>query len=90
MACSLPHNVVEIKAMVQKQIEEDKVHQLAIMNLAVEYDNACTTKDELRNVYEKCIDIPLDTILELDGCYGIKRFLELRVSIRTSLGLLLV
>ncbi|GKF37853.1 hypothetical protein Tco_0114611 [Tanacetum coccineum] len=54
MACSLPHNVDEIKAMVQKQIEEDKVRQLAIMNLAVEYDNASTTKDELRKAYEKC------------------------------------
>nr|GEZ14580.1 hypothetical protein [Tanacetum cinerariifolium] len=58
MACSLPHNIDEIKAMVQKQIEKDKVHQLAIMNLAVEYDNACTTKDELQNAYEKCTDIP--------------------------------
>ncbi|GJX24337.1 hypothetical protein Tco_0228782, partial [Tanacetum coccineum] len=26
----------------------------------------------------------LDTILELDGCYGIKRVLELRVSIRSK------
>nr|GEX60735.1 2-oxoglutarate-dependent dioxygenase DAO-like [Tanacetum cinerariifolium] len=57
VACSLPHNVDEIKAMVQKQIEEDKVRQLAIINLAYEYDNACTAKDELRN-YEKCTDIP--------------------------------
>ncbi|GKA57408.1 putative exostosin-like protein [Tanacetum coccineum] len=48
MACSLPHNVDEIKAMVQKQIEEDKVRQLAIMNLTVEFENASTTKDDLR------------------------------------------
>nr|GEV68378.1 hypothetical protein [Tanacetum cinerariifolium] len=58
MACSLPHNVDEINAMVQKQIEEDKVRQLAIMKLAVEYDNASTTKDEMRKAYEKCNDIP--------------------------------
>nr|GEU89005.1 hypothetical protein [Tanacetum cinerariifolium] len=57
-ACSLPHNVDEIKAMAQKQIEEDKVRQLAIMNSAVEYDNAITAKDELWNAYEKCNDIP--------------------------------
>ncbi|GJV44317.1 hypothetical protein Tco_1428853 [Tanacetum coccineum] len=44
--------------MVQKQIEEDKVRQLVIMNLAVEYDNASIAKDELRNAYEKCNDIP--------------------------------
>ncbi|GKC61008.1 hypothetical protein Tco_1088606, partial [Tanacetum coccineum] len=39
-------------------IEEDKVRQLVIMNLSVEYNNACTAKDELRNAYEKCTDIP--------------------------------
>ncbi|GJT72263.1 glucan endo-1,3-beta-glucosidase [Tanacetum coccineum] len=54
-ACSFRHNVDEIKAMVQKQIEEVKVRQLAILNLAVEYDNACTAKD-LRNAYEKYTD----------------------------------
>ncbi|GJX31405.1 hypothetical protein Tco_0241260 [Tanacetum coccineum] len=58
MVCSLSRNVDEIKAMVQKQIEEDKVRQLAIMNLAAEYDNANTTKDELRKACEKCNDIP--------------------------------
>ncbi|GJZ87485.1 hypothetical protein Tco_0659095 [Tanacetum coccineum] len=54
-ACSFRHNVDEIKAMVQKQIEEVKVRQLAILNLAVEYDNACTAKD-LLNAYEKYTD----------------------------------
>ncbi|GJY48984.1 hypothetical protein Tco_0438940 [Tanacetum coccineum] len=67
MACSLPHNVDEIKAMVQKQIEEDKVRQLAIINLAVGYDNACTTKDELRNAYEKCTDIPQEKHVLIDA-----------------------
>nr|GEW89715.1 hypothetical protein [Tanacetum cinerariifolium] len=27
------------------------------MNLAVEYDNACRAKDDLRKAYEKCNDI---------------------------------
>ncbi|GJW22775.1 hypothetical protein Tco_0033397 [Tanacetum coccineum] len=58
MACPLPHTVDEIKVMIQKQIEEDKVRQLAIMNLAVKYDNACTTKDDPRKAYEECNDIP--------------------------------
>ncbi|GJY74469.1 hypothetical protein Tco_0478900 [Tanacetum coccineum] len=58
MACSVPYTVDEIKAMVQKQIEEDKVCQLAIMNLTVEYDNASTTKDDMRKAYEECNDIP--------------------------------
>ncbi|GKB60641.1 hypothetical protein Tco_0916827 [Tanacetum coccineum] len=69
MACSLSHNVDEIKAMVQKQIEEDKARQLAIMNLAVEYDNACTTKDELRNAYEKCTDIPQEKYVLIDAFF---------------------
>ncbi|GJW31776.1 CENP-B homolog protein 2-like protein [Tanacetum coccineum] len=58
MACSVLHPADKIKAMVQKQIEEDKVRQLAIMNLVVEYDNASTTKDNLRKAYEKCNGIP--------------------------------
>nr|GEV69780.1 hypothetical protein [Tanacetum cinerariifolium] len=60
MACSLSDNVDEIKAIVPKQIE-DKVRQLAIMNLAVEYDNASTAKDELQKSYEKCNDILQET-----------------------------
>lgn len=57
MACSFPHNVDEIKVMVQKQIEKDKVRQLAIMNLAVEFENARITKDDLRKAYDECSDI---------------------------------
>ncbi|GJS23055.1 hypothetical protein Tco_0451687 [Tanacetum coccineum] len=60
MACSVPHTYDEIKAMVDKQIEEDKFRQQTIMNLAMQYDNACTTKDDLRNAYENCNDIPQD------------------------------
>ncbi|GKF22644.1 hypothetical protein Tco_0074966, partial [Tanacetum coccineum] len=53
-----------------KQIEKDKVRQLAIMNLAAEYDNASTTKDDMRKAYEECNDIPqekralIDTFLK--------------------------
>ncbi|GJY26685.1 hypothetical protein Tco_0401411 [Tanacetum coccineum] len=57
MACSVPHTYDEIKAMVEKQIEEDTVRQLAIMNLAVEYDNASTAKNDLRKAYEEYNDI---------------------------------
>ncbi|GJX46035.1 RNA-directed DNA polymerase, eukaryota [Tanacetum coccineum] len=35
MACSISNTVDEIKAMVQKQIEEDIVRRLAIMNLSI-------------------------------------------------------
>ncbi|GJR96164.1 hypothetical protein Tco_0268338 [Tanacetum coccineum] len=57
MACSVLHTIDEIKATIQKQTEEDKVRQLAIINLAVEYDNASTTKDDMRKAYEECNDI---------------------------------
>ncbi|GJY30532.1 hypothetical protein Tco_0414027 [Tanacetum coccineum] len=74
MACSVPHTYDEIKAMVEKQIEEDKARQLAIMNLAVEYDNACGAKNDLRKAYEECNHIPqesralIDTFLK-EGSY---------------------
>ncbi|GJZ20187.1 hypothetical protein Tco_0556777 [Tanacetum coccineum] len=48
MACSIPHSDDEIQALVQKQIDEDMVHQKAIMDLALQFDNACTTKEDLR------------------------------------------
>ncbi|GKA22683.1 hypothetical protein Tco_0708645 [Tanacetum coccineum] len=54
----LPHSVTQIKAMVQKQIKEDKVRQLAIMNLAVEFENASISKDDMWKAYEECNDIP--------------------------------
>ncbi|GJV17120.1 hypothetical protein Tco_1362443 [Tanacetum coccineum] len=44
--------------MVQKQIEEDKVRQLTIMNLAVEFENASIAKGDMRKAYEECNDIP--------------------------------
>ncbi|GJS92021.1 ribonuclease H-like domain-containing protein [Tanacetum coccineum] len=56
--CSLPHSVNEIKAMIQKHIEEEKVCQLTIMNLAVEFENASIAEDDMRKAYEECNDIP--------------------------------
>nr|GEX95502.1 reverse transcriptase domain-containing protein [Tanacetum cinerariifolium] len=61
MACSVPHTFDEIKAMIETQIE-DKVRQQAIMNLAIKYDNASTTKDDMRKGYE-------------ESCYGDDNFL---------------
>ncbi|GJW33147.1 hypothetical protein Tco_0053179 [Tanacetum coccineum] len=73
MACSIPHSDDEIQALVQKQIDEDMVHQKAIMDLALQFDNACTTKEDLRKAYEKCNHIPqesralIDTFLKEGG-----------------------
>nr|GEY58015.1 hypothetical protein [Tanacetum cinerariifolium] len=57
MACSLPHTDSEVEALVQKLIDEDKGRQNAIVDLALQFENSCTVKDDLRNAYEKCTDI---------------------------------
>ncbi|GKE82782.1 hypothetical protein Tco_1552782 [Tanacetum coccineum] len=73
MTCSLPHTIDQIKALVEKLIDEDIVRQKAIMELAVQFDNACITKEDLRNAYEKCNDIPqenralIDTFLKQES-----------------------
>ncbi|GJY23154.1 hypothetical protein Tco_0396812 [Tanacetum coccineum] len=58
MACSILHTIDEINTLVEKLIDEDIVCQKAIMELAVQFDNACTAKEDLRKAYEKCNDIP--------------------------------
>ncbi|GJZ13105.1 hypothetical protein Tco_0548335 [Tanacetum coccineum] len=57
MACSLPHTIDEIEALVEKLIDEDIVDQKAITELAMQFDNASTSKDDMRKAYEKCNDI---------------------------------
>ncbi|GJS62566.1 hypothetical protein Tco_0657350 [Tanacetum coccineum] len=67
MACSLPHTNDEGEALVQKLIDEDMVRQKAIMDLALQFDNACTTKDDLRKAYKKCNDIPQESSALIDA-----------------------
>ncbi|GKD86784.1 hypothetical protein Tco_1357938 [Tanacetum coccineum] len=59
MACSLPHTDSEVEALVQKLIDEDKGRQNAILNLALQFKNSCTVKDDLRNAYEKYYELNL-------------------------------
>ncbi|GJT71049.1 hypothetical protein Tco_1030335 [Tanacetum coccineum] len=66
MVCSIPHSDDEIQALVQKQIDEDMVHQKAIMDLALQFDNACTTKKGLRKAYEKFNHIPQKSRVLID------------------------
>nr|GFC32757.1 hypothetical protein [Tanacetum cinerariifolium] len=66
MACSIPHREDEIQALVQKQIDEDMIHQKAILDLALQFDNACTTKEDLRKAYEKCNHIPQESRALID------------------------
>ncbi|GJX98823.1 hypothetical protein Tco_0355842 [Tanacetum coccineum] len=58
MVCSLSHTDDEVEALVQKLIGEDMVRQKAILDLALQIDNACTAKVDLRKAYEKCNHIP--------------------------------
>ncbi|GJU85966.1 hypothetical protein Tco_1293512 [Tanacetum coccineum] len=66
MACLVPHSDDEIQALVQKLIDEDMVHQKAILDLALQFDNACTAKDDLRKAYKKCNHIPQESRALID------------------------
>ncbi|GKB87801.1 hypothetical protein Tco_0960073 [Tanacetum coccineum] len=66
MACSLPHTDSEVEALVQKLIDEDKGRQNAILDLALQFENSCTVKNDLRNAYEKCTDISQESRALID------------------------
>nr|GFB38150.1 hypothetical protein [Tanacetum cinerariifolium] len=57
--------------MVKKQIQEDRGHQLAIINLGHQYGDAIEAKDELLKAYEQCRDI------SMDKCAMIEKFLKI-------------
>ncbi|GJW02150.1 hypothetical protein Tco_1561006 [Tanacetum coccineum] len=67
MSCSLPHTDSEVEALVQKLIDEDNGRQNAILDLALQFKNACTAKDDLRKAYEKCNDISQDSRALIDS-----------------------
>nr|GEV74951.1 hypothetical protein [Tanacetum cinerariifolium] len=67
MACSLPHTDSEVEALVQKLIDEDKCRQNAILDLALQFENSCTLKNDLRNAYEKCTDISQESRALIDS-----------------------
>ncbi|GJU68429.1 transposase, MuDR, MULE transposase domain protein [Tanacetum coccineum] len=66
MACSVSHTDDEIQALVQKLIDKDMVRQKAFLDLALQFDNACTAKDDLRKAYEKCNDISQESRALID------------------------
>ncbi|GJS86053.1 hypothetical protein Tco_0752594 [Tanacetum coccineum] len=57
MVCPLSHTFDEIQALVTKLIDEDIIRQKALIELAVQFENASTTKSDFRKAYEKCYDI---------------------------------
>ncbi|GJW99071.1 hypothetical protein Tco_0180879 [Tanacetum coccineum] len=65
MACSL-YTESEVEALVQKLIDEDKGRQNAILDLALQFENSCTAKDNLRKSYEKCTDISQESRAFID------------------------
>ncbi|GKC00854.1 hypothetical protein Tco_0986990 [Tanacetum coccineum] len=67
MSCSLPHTDSEVEALVQKLIDEDNGRQNAILDLALQFENSYTAKDDLRKAYEKCNDISQESRALIDS-----------------------
>ncbi|GJS67133.1 hypothetical protein Tco_0681697 [Tanacetum coccineum] len=73
MACPLLHTFDEIQALVTKFIDEDIIRQKALMELAVQFENASAAKSDFRKAYEKCYDIThesralIDTFLKQES-----------------------
>ncbi|GJV28679.1 hypothetical protein Tco_1385127 [Tanacetum coccineum] len=61
MACPLPHTDSEVKALVQRLINEDKGRQDALLELAFRFEDSCAVREDLRKAYEKCNDISQDS-----------------------------
>ncbi|GJS61632.1 hypothetical protein Tco_0656416 [Tanacetum coccineum] len=57
MPCALPHTDSEVEALVQRLINEDKGRQDVFLNLAFQFEDSCTVRDDLRKAYEKCNDL---------------------------------
>ncbi|GKC67915.1 hypothetical protein Tco_1100513 [Tanacetum coccineum] len=67
MSCSLPHTDYEAETLVQKLIDEDNGRQNAILDLALQFENSYTAKDDLRKAYEKCNDISQESCALIDS-----------------------
>ncbi|GKC95381.1 hypothetical protein Tco_1160823 [Tanacetum coccineum] len=82
MTCSLSHTDDEVEALVQKLIDEDMVCQKVILDLALQFENACTAKDDLRKACEKCNDIPQESRALIDTFLkeGPDKYYELNLS----------
>ncbi|GJV59741.1 hypothetical protein Tco_1465841 [Tanacetum coccineum] len=82
MACSLPHTDSEVEALVQKLIDKDKGRQNAILDLALQFENSCKAKDDLRQACEKCNDISQESCALIDTFFkeGSDKDYELNLS----------
>ncbi|GJV20104.1 hypothetical protein Tco_1369124 [Tanacetum coccineum] len=66
MVCRLSHTIDEIQALVIKLIDEEIIRQKALMELAVQFENASTAKSDFRKTYEKCNDITQESRALID------------------------
>ncbi|GJU03162.1 hypothetical protein Tco_1113500 [Tanacetum coccineum] len=64
---------MKFKPLVTKFIDEDIIRQKALMELAVQFENASAAKSDFRKAYEKCYDIThesralIDTFLKQES-----------------------
>ncbi|GJU98126.1 hypothetical protein Tco_1327397 [Tanacetum coccineum] len=61
MEYSLPHTDSEIEALVKRLIYEYKGRQDVLLDLAFQFEDSCTVRDDFRKAYEKCNDIPQES-----------------------------
>ncbi|GKB96303.1 hypothetical protein Tco_0982440 [Tanacetum coccineum] len=66
MACSFPHTIDEIKALVQKQIDEDTICKEAIFDVTKLFEQARADKEDPREAYAKCKDVPQEKSVVID------------------------
>ncbi|GJZ34087.1 hypothetical protein Tco_0579523 [Tanacetum coccineum] len=76
MACPVPHTFDEIKCMVEKQIQEDRGRQLAIINLGHQYGEEIEAKNELLKAYKQCRDISMDKRAKIEKFLKIESELD--------------
>ncbi|GKB75422.1 hypothetical protein Tco_0942317 [Tanacetum coccineum] len=83
MACLLSHTDSEVECLVQKLIDEDNGRQNAILDLALQFENSCTAKDDLRKAYEKRNDFSQESRALIDSFLkeGSDKDYELNLSI---------
>ncbi|GJX71406.1 hypothetical protein Tco_0308577 [Tanacetum coccineum] len=89
MAYSLPHTDSEIEALVKRLIYEDKGRQDVLLDLAFQFEDSSTVRDDFRKAYEKCNDISQESRTLI--CTLLKESSEkdhkLHLSIRTHGGI---
>nr|GEU44347.1 hypothetical protein [Tanacetum cinerariifolium] len=62
-----PKGVLKEMEAIRSKFFNDSVRQKAMMDLAVQFDNASAAKQDLRQAYEKCNNIPQETRTLIDA-----------------------